>query len=768
MSNHFNNAQGWTIGAHANFQTVAGNSTTNIYNNPNLEREDRMTLHGRTIRKVIDGDIHFQRVLSSEVLSVCKVKPEGASTSTESQVVKVKKMEQTAKIQGYRGKFTATSFEPVDKKDREQFKEIVNVVLEAAMCGRSALLKQVFAVAESENAMTMIAHDELANGFTFFNQYSRGKQQIVFYYLNYTLVDAIQALRDDETLRFPVTTRYRDWSFNVRNLTWQYNPASLCLDPPEESNLRPFFYPPPPLCQETPRRLNNTEIAAHVEKSLGDVLLLITGMGGTWDANLSYYARHGLLTLGTVINLNKPKILAHLPSSLSPEWFCWSRSPDVKAKYSSSGRVDLSFRKTGNFKVEFEFGWRVSGKDWNQLRCAFLCQSLRFVDDCDDVKRVIYIDQVGFSLQGTFPNDPTSHLTPTYLFVHPLPIDFTNNLHCIRYPLPEKLFYWSHDPQGRNAIAEEDWERFGVPELSMERWIGTYWKEEDYAFVREYLCLRSYDLDGKEYAHDHGHPELVFADPHDTARIGECEFSNSGLEASPSPSLASSSNSSLLEAPTNSTTGQDKGALTLDTHGLAATTHIANKRQRNGVGGAIKPRRIHAEPQDSGYDVSYGHRQSGFPPYNPSDFSSMHVSIGIDGANESTSGSFPHSMNTETPGIHPQYLTMADSFNPTTALQQNFTNRNCIPLTATNNFPSSPSLSNHVLFRNMRAISRPIDCPAEFAMHDRDALFVSYPGVGQDVTTAPPFFHAGNMQSTGMEPQHETTVDSTLSQQNRS
>ncbi|KAK1230787.1 hypothetical protein PQX77_006114 [Marasmius sp. AFHP31] len=523
MNTYFPNAQGTIIGANANFQTVAGNSTTNIYNNPSLEREDRVTLHGRTVRKVINGDINFQRVLSSKIFSV-NIKPDGASTSTESQVVKVKKMEQTAKIQGYRGKFTATSFEPVDEKDREQFKQIVKVVLEAAMCGRSALLKQVFAVAESENAMTLIAHDGgLPVGDL--SIYSRGKGQLVYYYLDYALVDAIQALRADETLRFPVTIRWSDWSFNAKNLTWIYDLTSLCLNPPEESNLRPLFYPPlPPLCQETPRRLDTTEIAAHVEKSLGDVLFLIASVGNQrWIDDLSYYARHGLLTLGTVINCLKPEILAHLPSTPSPEWFCHSHNPDVKANLSSSGRVDFSFRKTGNVKVEFNFGWCIPEKD--QLQCAFLCQSLHFGDDGDDVRDVVYIDQVGFSLEGTFPDNPTNCSTPAYLFVHPLPIDFINNLHCIHYPLPETLFYWSHDPQGRNAITEEDWERFGVPELSVKRWIGSFWKEEHYAFVREHLRSRSCNLDGKEYAHDHGHPELVFADPHDNVRLEELECS---------------------------------------------------------------------------------------------------------------------------------------------------------------------------------------------------------------------------------------------------
>ncbi|KAK1230434.1 hypothetical protein PQX77_006477 [Marasmius sp. AFHP31] len=537
MSTRFSNAQGWTIGAHANFQTVAGNSTstTNIYNNPSLEREDRVTLHGRTVRKVTDGDIIFQRVLSSEIRSV-KVKPKGASTSTESesQVVKVKKMEQIAEIYGYQGKFTATSFEPVEEKDREKFKEIAKIVLEAAMCGRSALLKQIFAVAESENAMTTIACDELANGLQFFNQYW-GKDMIVLYYLDYTLTDGVQALRADGTLRFPVTTRWNDWSFNVRNLTWQYNPASLCLDPPDERSLEPFLYPLPPLCQETLRHLDTAEIVAHVEKSLGDVLFLIAAVGQGWITDLLYYARHGLLTLGTVVNRQKPETLAHLPSTHSPEWFCQSRNPNIKAKHSSSGRVDFSFQKTGEVEVDLDFGWRIPEKDRRQLRCAFLCQSLHVSDDCADVTDVVYIDRVGFSLEGTFPVDPTNHSTPVYLFVHPLHTEFINNLHCIRYPLPEKLFYWSHDPQGRNAIAEEDWERFGIPKLSMQGCIGSFWREQHYAVVQEHLCSRGYGADGKQYAREHRYPELIPADPHETARIEELEDPGLQPETSLSP-----------------------------------------------------------------------------------------------------------------------------------------------------------------------------------------------------------------------------------------
>ncbi|KAK1225673.1 hypothetical protein PQX77_011376 [Marasmius sp. AFHP31] len=240
--------------------------------------------------------------------------------------------------------------------------------------------------------------------------------------------------------------------------------------------------------------------------------------------------------------------------------------------------------------------------------------------------------------------------------------------------------------------------------------------------------------------------------PHDTATIEEWEFSDLESEVSPSPSFASSSGSSLhgqaFEEPNiRLISPLPRRDVFVTEPGISPLNY------------ASAPHINHSWERYTGYSVPYGHRQSGLPPYIIPDLST-HVSVGIDSANGPASRSLPHSMNTETPGIHPQYLTMADSFNPTTALQQNFTNCNRIPLTATDNFPSSPSLSDHGPFRNIWAISRPIDRPVEFAMHDRDALSVPYSGVGQDVTTAPPFFHAG------MEPQHEITVDSTLSQRN--
>ncbi|KAL0056929.1 hypothetical protein AAF712_016454 [Marasmius tenuissimus] len=120
---YFQHAQGMTIGPHASFQTVAGNATTHInYGCTHGGRE--VTLYGRTFRRIIDGDLILRHHLSSDVVSV-EIKPEGdASTSSESQVVKIRTTKQTANVVGIGGVFTATMLEPVDDSDAERFKSV--------------------------------------------------------------------------------------------------------------------------------------------------------------------------------------------------------------------------------------------------------------------------------------------------------------------------------------------------------------------------------------------------------------------------------------------------------------------------------------------------------------------------------------------------------------------------------------------------------------------------------------------------------------------
>ena len=121
----------------------------------------------------------------------------------------------------------------------------------------------------------------------------------------------------------------------------------------------------------------------------------------------------------------------------------------------------------------------------------------------------MYIDQVGFGLQGTFHDDPTRRSMPAFLFCPPLPIEYVNSLPCVRYPLPGSLYYWCLDRQGKNRIAEGDWEIFNIPVLELGTWIGSHWESDEYDFVRDVLSSRNYNLDGRQYAKDRGHPELI-------------------------------------------------------------------------------------------------------------------------------------------------------------------------------------------------------------------------------------------------------------------
>ncbi|KAK1234599.1 hypothetical protein PQX77_002197 [Marasmius sp. AFHP31] len=544
MASYFSNAQGTTIGDHTNFQNVAGNAITNNYH---YSQRDQINVNGKKIRVVMDSDIHCLRVQSSEILSV-DVKPnDEASTSLKPQAVRLKKMVQTAEISGYQGRYTATTLEPVKGEDKDLFKKIVKRVLQAAVCHRSALLTQVFAVTESD-AMTMLTYNELANmneiGSWYWN-----KDRIVLPYLKYIFNYAIQSLRDDKALTFPVTHRGEDWSIDLKTLTWHYNPANISLNPPSEKHLLPLLNRFPPLRQDAVPQLNPTEIITHVEKTLGDILYLIASGGRSWITDLSNWAQNGLLTFGAIVQRKRPGILAHFPSTPSPKLFCQSCSPDVEASYSNTGRVDLSFQKSGNVKVTLEFGLRIPN---NKLRVAYLCQSLPFYDGCRDVWHVVYIDQVGFCLEGIFCEDLATRSKPAYLFISPLHTELINGLHCFRYPLARNIFYWSNDPQGRDEIAEKDWERLRIPKLRVQGLIGTCWKEYEYTSVREILHQKNCALDGMQYAREHGYPELILGDPHDTTRIKEFESSAPDLEPEtpPSPSLATSpSTYSLVEAP---------------------------------------------------------------------------------------------------------------------------------------------------------------------------------------------------------------------------
>ncbi|KAJ8093150.1 hypothetical protein PM082_020635 [Marasmius tenuissimus] len=529
----FANAQGTTIGPHADFRTVAGDAITNHISYQCTHAEDRVVVHGKTYRRIIDGDIVFRGQHSSKVIAVTIKSEGGASTLLASRAVKVRKMTRTAEVVGFGGRFTVTTFESADENDDGFDSQVLKCVLNAATARRSPFLPQLFAFSGS-NLSTFIAHGELTSGDIFAAQF-QGNNWIAYYYLQYTLWVVMNSLRDDETVSFPIANRWRYWLLDLKTLSWHFDPASVALDPPREENLLPFPNDSPPLRQDTVRQLNTAEIVASVEDTLGDVLCLVAPFERRWSGDLSGWDKHGFFTFGTIVDRNRAGILAHFPSTPSLEWFCQSGHPDVKARFSSSvpWRADLSFRKTGDVRVTLNFGWRIPKKNRNRLRAAYLCQSIPFLNGHENVEQVIYIDQVGFELTATFNHDPTTSSTPAYLFVPPLPVDLINNMQCVQYPFPKSNpspFYWSCDPQDEQIIAEEKWDEFGIPKLEMKDSVGSCWESQHYDFVREHLTSSSkYNLDKtRQYAREHGYPELIYADPHEVPFVQDFD-SESGI-----------------------------------------------------------------------------------------------------------------------------------------------------------------------------------------------------------------------------------------------
>ncbi|KAJ8075347.1 hypothetical protein PM082_019685 [Marasmius tenuissimus] len=99
-------------------------------------------------------------------------------------------------------------------------------------------------------------------------------------------------------------------------------------------------------------------------------------------------------------------------------------------------------------------------------------------------------------------------------------------MYYIPYPLPDPLFYWSWDPEGKTVISKKEWEQSGIPELEVETWVGFYWYNAEYSLVKSYLCNKNYDVDGKQYAQDRGYPELIGDDSH-ARRIVELKDTDS-------------------------------------------------------------------------------------------------------------------------------------------------------------------------------------------------------------------------------------------------
>ncbi|KAL0577775.1 hypothetical protein V5O48_004203 [Marasmius crinis-equi] len=119
---------------------------------------------------------------------------------------------------------------------------------------------------------------------------------------------------------------------------------------------------------------------------------------------------------------------------------------------------------------------------------------------------------------------------------------------CIRWDPSAALFYWSFDPEGKERISEVDWEKYGIPKLQVETWIGSSWLDFFYGTSQEYLRLKNYDIDGEQYALERGWPILLRWDPHNPD-TGDWEQMDAEDEVAGRFEFASTSSYSLVEVP---------------------------------------------------------------------------------------------------------------------------------------------------------------------------------------------------------------------------
>ncbi|KAK1233613.1 hypothetical protein PQX77_003223 [Marasmius sp. AFHP31] len=544
MSTFFEHAHDLTFVGSQNFTHIAGNVTNIQCRSGSCEGQVSNTVMPRQnlYREFFLGDLILRDEARSinDVLYVKDTNPFRSGM----RPVRVTKRYQTVEIaqMPYRT-FTAVTVEPRDDIDKDVIHLVWKQFYDAHSTHRSLRFAQMMGLVASETP-TIILHAELANGNELFLRYP--VDGLVFLYLDSTFQVAYQALRADESLAVSVSDDWSDWTFDLKAGSWLYDPTFYSIENWEEYD--DYNSSPIPLPQGTRPQLDVHDITAYFERTFGSLFTPIASLGRTDWGDLSAYARHGLLTFGAVVRRRRLGVLAHFPSTPPPEWHFESRSRNIKASYSGRvcSRVDFQFSDIHEAQVNLRFSLRLPLKDRDRLRCAYLCQHNSSTAD----RLTHLIDEIGFSLSGKVPHNHPS-FPSAYLFVPALSIEHINGMHCVHSPLPDSLFYWTSDAAGKIEIPEEDWEQYGIPEMKVRTWVGSFWWLEEYEAARTYLREKGYGTNGKRYARDHGYPELIHGDPHVKRMVEVVKLDYDELPHSGSP-LTCPSTFSLVDAPTQS------------------------------------------------------------------------------------------------------------------------------------------------------------------------------------------------------------------------
>ncbi|KAK1215748.1 hypothetical protein PQX77_021637 [Marasmius sp. AFHP31] len=357
--------------------------------------------------------------------------------------------------------FTVVQLEAEDPNDSEQ----LQLAIRKHVFEISSSRRQLFAVGSSD-IPTLIYHDGLISADGIIGDHTQSP--IVSAYLHYIYGAAYDSFdrRFLEKISVRLSGLWEDWLFNLQTGTFQFDLTSNRQLSYEDSHL--------------PRRLDTIalpgnalmgglltpqSIIQHLRNQFSDYLNSVSLLGQMrHTGSLSeFIMTHPYLVIGSVIDVTKPGIIAHIPSSdvfVNPEhiWMC-GIDPD-------------------------------DGIDVDQYQ---------FYES-------VLIDGITFALYGHFENNPLNYCAPIYLFVPPVPFNEENGIPGLALPLPYRLFYWSLDPEGRTSIPEKDWEEYRVPRLKTELWLGPFWDSWCYEAVDEFFRLGNHDP--QTYARDRGYPVL--------------------------------------------------------------------------------------------------------------------------------------------------------------------------------------------------------------------------------------------------------------------
>ncbi|KAJ8092917.1 hypothetical protein PM082_023551 [Marasmius tenuissimus] len=557
MSHFFNEAQHTKFYGDTHFQHVAGDVTTHVHNfgasgsSLSSSLKEQVTVIGpirRHYREIPRGDVILRK---GPFRSEDKMILFRDNNPFRKECIDIISTVYTAEVVQFGERvFTVVSLETKDKKDQEAawlLWEHVHEMLSLHTGLGSPGLTQLFGVIKSESALSFIMHDELLNGRKLMDEYysdselRNGSTEIIPLYLQHTLDSAVEKLRTDRLLAVPVTADPKHWMFSLKTLAWQYDVLSIASGGRRKfscSYVAQFidsYRIPPPIALQQPETgplLDVSKIVAFVEQSFGGLsYLLVSRSAVTWTEGkdpLVYNERPGVWGFGTVVRklqTHEEEVIAHHLFKSVPEWRCASLTSGVEASYSASvsSRVDLSYPNTYSHSkycdpvgvaLRIRFAWCLPVNERNRFRAAYLTQSPYMLNDPHDCT---YFDSLGFFLHCPKPI-PLANLRrlPAYLFVPPVPIEWVDNIRCIRHPPPSPVFYWTSDPEGECVIRERDWEKYNIPILQVALSQGSRWHPWAYKTIERYMRMKGYDLDWKQYARDRGYPELVLGSPFST------------------------------------------------------------------------------------------------------------------------------------------------------------------------------------------------------------------------------------------------------------